>query len=145
MNQQTDIILVEDNDSDAEFTIRALRQTGVVNGILHFPDGEEALDYIFCAGDYAKRNIREMPKLVILDMKMPKLNGLDIVKKIKTDERTRKMPVVLLTSSKEENDVAEGYKLGVNSYVVKPVIFDDLIKVVAAIGTYWMSVNQSPQ
>ena len=144
MNIQADIILVEDNESDAEFTLRALRKSSPVSHILHFQDGEEAVEYIFSTGQYENRNIHETPRLIILDLKMPKLNGLEILTKIKGDERTQHVPVVLLTSSKEENDIANGYKAGVNSYVVKPVAFDELVKVIEAIGSYWLSVNQHP-
>jgi two-component system, response regulator len=145
MNEWNDILLVEDNPSDAELTIWALRQNNIINGLLHLGDGEEALDYIFATGKYDGRNIAETPRLILLDLKMPKISGLEILKKIKSDERTKMIPVVLLTSSKEDNDIAESYKLGVNSYIVKPVEFENFEKAVSAVGNYWLMINQSPK
>ena len=143
MNEKKDILLVEDNPSDAEFTMRALRNSNIINGLIHLQDGEEALEYIFATGKYSGRNIDEMPKVILLDLKMPKINGLEVLKKIKSDKRTKLIPVVLLTSSKEESDILDAYKYGVNSYIVKPVDFEDFAKVVAHAGLYWLLVNQS--
>ena len=142
MNEKKDIVLVEDNPSDAEFTIRALRNSNIIDGLIHLEDGEEALEYIFAIGKYAERNIEDLPKMILLDLKMPKVNGLEVLKKIKSDKRTKIIPVVLLTSSKEESDILDAYKYGVNSYIVKPVDFEDFAKVVAHAGLYWLLVNQ---
>jgi two-component system response regulator len=113
--------------------------------LLHLQNGEEALDYIFCTGRYAKRRIEEIPKLILLDLKMPKVDGLEVLRKIKSDERTKIIPVVLLTSSKEDKDIIDGYKLGVNSYIVKPVEFQGFVKAVSELGLYWLLLNQPPQ
>src|ERR1044071_4777016 len=115
LNGRTNILLIEDNPSDAELTIRALRKSNIADTLLHLQDGEEALEYIFATGKYTGRNINDIPKVILLDVKMPKISGLEVLKKIKSDERTRIIPVVLLTSSKENNDIQEGYNLGVNS------------------------------
>jgi two-component system, response regulator len=140
-----DILLVEDNASDAELTMRALKKNHIINTILHLQDGEEVLDYLFATGAYAGRKMDEIPKVVLLDLKMPKVDGLEVLKKIKTDERTKIIPVVLLTSSKEDKDIIEGYKLGVNSYIVKPVGFENFVKAVSEIGLYWLMLNQPPK
>jgi len=145
MNEKTDIVLVEDNHSDAEFTIWALRKNNIINGLVHLQDGEEALEYIFATGKYAGRNSNEMPKLILLDLKMPKISGLEVLKKIKSDDRTKIIPVVLLTSSKEESDILDGYNLGVNSYIVKPVGFENFVKAICDVGLYWLLINQSPK
>jgi len=145
MNKRFDILLVEDNPSDAELTIRALKKINIMNSLLHLQDGEEALEYIFCTGKYSARNIEEIPKLILLDLKMPKVDGLEVLQKIKSDERTKIIPVVLLTSSKEDKDIIDGYKLGVNSYIVKPVEFQGFIKAVSDLGLYWLLLNQPPQ
>ena len=145
MNKKIEIVLVEDNESDAELTVRALKKNNIINELIHLQDGEEALEYIFATGKYAERNINELPKVVLLDLKMPKVGGLEVLKKIKSDERTRIIPVVILTSSKEEKDVMEAYKLGVNSYVVKPVEFESFAKVVSDIGLYWLLSNHPPE
>ena len=145
MNDKVDIILAEDNPNDAELAIRALRKNNIANNLLHLENGEEVLEYIFATGRYQARNKEEIPKVILLDLKMPKVNGLEVLKKIKSDERTKLIPVVLLTSSREESDIMEGYKLGVNSYVVKPVGFENFVKAVSEIGLYWLLLNQSPQ
>jgi two-component system, response regulator len=145
MNTTAEILLIEDNPDDAELTIRALQKNNIRNELRHVQDGEEALDYLFATGKYKDRKITDIPKVILLDLKMPKISGLDILKKIKSDERTSMIPVVMLTSSKEDNDVKEGYKLGVNSYIVKPVGFDNFVKAVSEIGMYWLLVNQPPK
>lgn len=145
MNEPIDIILVEDNQCDAELAIRALRKNKIINTILHLEDGEEVLDYVFATGPYAGRNRDDIPKLILLDLKMPKVDGLEVLRQIKSDEKARIIPVVLLTSSKEERDIVEGYRLGVNSYIVKPVGFENFVKAVSEIGLYWLLVNQQPQ
>ncbi|HEV8282889.1 MAG TPA: response regulator [Chitinophagaceae bacterium] len=139
-----DIILVEDNRADADLTIRALKKNRIANSLIHLKDGEEALDYIFCRGAYEKRSISDIPKLILLDIKMPKVDGIEVLRKIKSDSRTRIIPVVLLTSSKEEKDIVESYHLGVNSYIVKPVDFDSFVKAVSDLGLYWLLLNQPP-
>ncbi len=145
MHQKIDILLVEDNPSDAELTIRALRKNKIINALLHLQNGEEALEYIFATGKYTGRNIDEIPKIILLDLKMPKIDGLEVLKKIKSDERTKIIPVVLLTSSKEDKDIIDSYKLGVNSYIVKPVDFGNFVKAVSDLGLYWLLVNQPPK
>ncbi len=144
MNEEIEILLVEDNMSDAELTIRALKKNNLVNKLVHLKDGAEALDFIFGEGAYAGRRLENSPKAILLDLKMPKMNGIDVLKKIKSDERTRKIPIVVLTSSKEDPDIAACYELGVNSYVVKPVEFEEFVKVVSELGLYWMILNQPP-
>ena len=145
MSKGNDIILVEDSASDTEFTIRALRKNNILNKVIHLQNGEEFLEYIFGTGQYAGRNTAELPGIIILDLKMPKISGLEVLKKIKSDERTRIIPVILLTSSKEDNDIIEGYHLGVNSYIVKPVDFVSFEKAIKDIGSYWLSINESPK
>lgn len=144
MNYEVEILLVEDNMSDAELTIRALKKNHMVNNLVHLKDGAEALDFIFGQGDYAGRPMESTPKVILLDLKMPKINGLEVLEKLKADERTKKIPVVVLTSSKEDPDIQLCYSLGVNSYVVKPVDFDSFIKAVSDLGLYWMLLNQPP-
>ena len=145
MYEKIDVLLVEDNPSDAELTIKALRKNKIINALLHLQDGEDALDYIFATGKYADRNMGDIPKIILLDLKMPKVDGLEVLTKIKSDQRTKIIPVVLLTSSKEERDIVNSYKLGVNSYIVKPVEFDTFVKAVSDLGLYWLLVNQPPK
>jgi two-component system response regulator len=142
---KADIILCEDNADEAELTIRALSKEGLANSLIHLKDGEEVLHYLFCTGAWASRNAAELPRLIILDLKMPKVDGLDVIRKLKSEKRTSMIPVVLLTSSKEEKDIMESYKLGVNSYIVKPVEFESYIKAVSTIGLYWLILNQPYQ
>jgi two-component system response regulator len=143
MENEIEILLVEDNPSDAEMTIRALRKNNLANNLMHVKDGAQALDFLYSEGQYAGRE-KILPKIVVLDLKMPKVNGIEVLRRIKEDERTRRIPVVVLTSSKEDPDVEECYRLGVNSYVVKPVEFDEFYKAVSELGLYWMIVNQNP-
>lgn len=145
MTEQIDIILAEDNPSDAELAIRALNKNNICNKILHLSDGEQVLEYIYATGKYENRNRDEIPKLILLDLKMPKVDGLEVLKRLKTDDRSKIIPVVLLTSSKEEKDIAEGYRLGVNSYIVKPVEFEKFVKAVSEVGLYWLLINQPPK
>ena len=142
MNHEAEILLIEDNMSDAELTIRALKKNNLANKLIHLKDGAEALDFIFAQGIYSDRNMENHPKVILLDLKMPKVNGIEVLQKIKGDERTKKIPVVILTSSKEDPDIKECYRLGVNSYVVKPVDFEAFIKAVSELGLYWMILNQ---
>ncbi len=139
-----DIILVEDNKSDAMLTIRALTKHNLANSLIHLSDGEEALEYIFGTGKFEGRDIMEKPKVIFLDLKMPKVSGLEVLKVLKSDERTKLIPVVMMTSSKEEKDIIESHKLGVNSYVVKPVSFENFSKTIAELGFYWLVVNNTP-
>lgn len=141
---KVDIILVEDNPDDAELALHALKKNRIANSLIHLKDGEEALDYIFCKGQYEKRNISDIPKVILLDIKMPKVDGLEVLKRIKADPSIRIIPVVLLTSSKEEKDILESYQLGANSYIVKPVNFDSFVKAVSDLGLYWMLLNHTP-
>jgi len=139
-----EILYVEDNPRDAELTIRALKKNNIINKIVHLKDGSEALDFIFATGNYSDRKIENLPKLILLDIKMPKVNGIQVLEKIKSDEITKKIPVVMLTSSKEDPDIQACYALGANSYVVKPVQFDSFAKAVCELGMYWILVNQPP-
>lgn len=143
--QKIDILIVEDNTSDAEMTIRALRKNNIANHLLHLQNGEEALEYIFATGKYADRNISDIPKVILLDLKMPKVDGLEVLEKIKSDLRTKIIPVVLLTSSKEDKDIIDAYKFGVNSYIVKPVEFENFVTAVTDAGLYWLLTNQPPK
>lgn len=145
MEQKVDIIMVEDNASDAELATRALKKSNIVNGVLHLKNGEEALEYIFAEGKYTERDLRETPKIILLDLKMPKVSGLEVLRTLKSDERTKAIPIIILTSSSEDKDIREGYKLGANSYIVKPVGFESFLKAVSDIGLYWLLLNQHPK
>lgn len=144
-SKDVEILLVEDNMSDAELTIRALKKNNIVNNLIHLRDGVEAINYIFCKGKYSDRDINDIPKVILLDLKMPKINGIEVLEKIKSDDRTKKIPIVILTSSREDPDIRDCYQLGVNSYIVKPVEFDDFLKAVSDLGLYWLLLNQPPQ
>jgi CheY-like chemotaxis protein len=139
-----EILIVEDSPQDLELTKRALRKANVSNRIQIARDGEEALEFLFCTGAYADRTIGNGPKVILLDLKLPKVDGLEVLKRIKGDPRTQAIPVVVLTSSKEQRDVVESYKLGVNSYIVKPVNFEGFINAVQDLGMYWVLLNQPP-
>src|SRR6185503_10517735 len=142
--QEMEILLVEDNSKDAEMTRRALRKHNLSNRVHWVKDGEEALDYVFCRGAYAQREPLRPPRLILLDIKMPKVDGIEVLRQIKTDARTRTVPVVVMTSSNGERDVVESYRLGVNSYIVKPVEFAAFLEVVAKVGLYWVLTNRVP-
>ena len=144
-NGKIDIVLCEDNIDDAELTIRALAKQGLSNSLIHLMDGEELLQYVFCYGPYTHRHAGHLPRLIILDLKMPKVDGLEVIRKLKSDKRTCMIPLVLLTSSKEEKDIMESYALGVNSYIVKPVEFEGYVKAVSTLGLYWLILNQPYQ
>jgi len=139
-----EILLVEDNPSDAELTMHALRENNLANHIEWLHDGAEALDFLFASGAYAGRDLNKLPRIILLDLKLPKVNGLEVLQQIKADARTRAIPVVVMTSSREERDIVESYKLGVNSYIVKPVDFDQFTEAVRLLGLYWVLLNQPP-
>lgn len=142
---QVDILLVEDNPRDAELIIRALKKWNLTNRLFGVEDGAEALDFIFGRGKYVDRGMINHPKIVLLDLKLPKVNGLEVLQAIKTDERTRMIPVVIMTSSHEDPDIKTAYELGANSYVVKPVEFGAFTEAISQVGFYWLLVNQAPK
>jgi two-component system response regulator len=139
-----EILIVEDNPHDLELTLRGLRAANLVNNMAIARDGEEALDYLFCRGAHAQRNINRQPRVVLLDLKLPKVDGLEVLQQMRADPATRNGPVVMMTSSEEQSDLVRSYDLGVNSYVVKPVQFDAFVKAVAQLGLYWMLLNHPP-
>jgi len=141
---EIEILLVEDNPDDVELTLHALRHEKVANNIFSVGDGEEALEFLFCTGRYSDRNFNHPPRLVLLDLKLPLVDGLEVLKRLKEDPRTRAVPVVVLTSSKEERDLVVSYNLGANSYIQKPVDFDRFREIVKSTGLYWMVTNQRP-
>lgn len=141
LDQSVDILLVEDNPHEAQLTMRSFKKSNLTNRLVHIADGAEALDFIFARNKYVTREIRNLPKLILLDLKLPKVSGLEILKVVKNDERTKIIPVIVLTSSREEPDIIACYKLGVNSYIVKPVNFDSFTKAVVELGMYWMFLN----
>jgi two-component system, response regulator len=136
-----EILLVEDNPRDAELTIRALKRKNLANNLYHVEDGVEALDFLFGRGNYSDRDMNEPPKVVLLDLKLPRIDGLEVLSALKHDERTRSIPVVIITSSAEDPDVKKAYELGANSYVIKPVQFDSFMEAMVKIGIYWLMVN----
>jgi len=141
-DKEINILLIEDNLNDAELAIRALKKNNVARHIIHLKDGEEALDFLFGTGQYAGRNTNNKPQVILLDLKMPKVSGLEVLEQIKSNELTKKIPVVMLTSSKEHPDVEKSYLLGANSYIVKPVDFESFSKVVNDLGIYWLLLSQ---
>jgi CheY-like chemotaxis protein len=138
-----EVLLVEDDPADVELTLRALRIENVANQIVHLGDGEQALDFLFCRGAFADRSFSRPPRLVLLDLKMPKVDGLEVLRALKADPRTRPIPVVVMTASREEQDLVSSYRLGVNSYIQKPVDFDRFRDVVRQLGLYWLLVNEA--
>ncbi|MCF7919855.1 MAG: response regulator [Candidatus Cloacimonetes bacterium] len=142
---KVEILLVEDNPNDAKLTLRALKKNNLVNDIYHVKDGVEALNFIFAENEYAYRSIDNVPRVIFLDLKLPRINGLEVLEKIKSDPRTNKIPVVVLTSSAEDSDLKRCYRLGVNSYIVKPVDFEHFMDAVTKLGFYWLLLNQTPK
>ena len=142
---QLEILLVEDNPNDAELAMHALKKHNLANRIQVVRDGAEALDFLFARGAYSHRDIHQIPRVVLLDLKLPKVDGLEVLRQVKSDPRTRKVPVVILTSSREERDVVESYNLGVNSYILKPVDFQQFTEAVRTIGLYWLLLNEPPK
>ncbi len=139
-----EILLVEDNATDAELVLLALQERNLANRLVWVKDGAEALDYIFANGKYSGRNVGNEPKVILLDLRLPKVDGLEVLRRIKADERSKNIPVAVLSSSKEDPDVKACYALGANSYISKPVAFDDFSKVVASLGFYWLLINRPP-
>ncbi len=137
-----DILLVEDNPNDAELTIRALKKQNLVNNVFVVEDGVQALDFIFCRGDYSEQKLNKPPKVIFLDLKLPKLNGLEVLKVLKSDPKTKSIPVVVVSSSKEDPDIKKAYELGANSYVVKPLDFEDFTQAISKVGLYWLLINE---
>ena len=144
MKEQRLILLVEDNDDDVELTLRALRRNRVANSVDVVRDGAEALEYLFATGAYAARDVRDTPNLVLLDLKLPKVGGLEVLERLRADPRTRRLPVVILTSSNVESDLARSYDLGANSYIRKPVDFAQFMEAVNQLGLYWLVLNEAP-
>lgn len=145
LSQAIEILLVEDTPADAELTMRALRRSCLVNQLVWVRDGAEALDFLYASGNYASRDRAQVPRVVLLDLRLPKLSGVEVLRRIKSDDNLKDVPVVVLTSSEEEVDIDECYRLGVNSYITKPVSFDDFVKAVGSLGLYWLLLNKVPK
>jgi two-component system, response regulator len=143
-NKPIEILLIEDNPSDVKLTLKALQKHNLANKVTVLKDGAEALDFIYAEGQYSDRDNKEMPKVIFLDLKLPLVDGIEVLQKIKSEENTRKIPVVVLTSSKESRDIEECYKLGVNSYIVKPLDFEKFLDSVSNLGLYWVLMNEPP-
>jgi two-component system response regulator len=144
-NTEVEILLVDDNPNDAEMTIRAFKKNNIANNLVHLTNGADALDFIFGTGSFTGRNTDIHPQIMLLDLKMPKVDGIDVLRKVKSDERTKIIPIVVLTSSQEDPDIQTCYQLGVNSYIVKPVDFGNFIKAVSELGLYWLVLNHAPR
>ncbi|MEQ9092316.1 MAG: response regulator [Balneola sp.] len=144
VNKTVEILLVEDNDHDAEMALRSLKKNNISNKVTRLKDGEEALEFLFGTGDFEGRSVHNQPRVILLDLKMPKVDGLEVLKAVRSNKDTENIPIVMLTSSKEERDVVEGYKLGVNSFIVKPVEFNSFTEAVKEIGFYWVILNELP-
>jgi two-component system, response regulator len=144
INDPVEILLVEDSPNDLELTLHALKKNNIANNIHVVSDGEEALDFIFCENEYIHRNVNDVPKMILLDLQLPKVDGIEVLRRIKGDVRTRRIPVVMLTTSSEEKDIVESYELGANSYIIKPVDFGQFTEAVRQLGFYWLLLNQQP-
>ena len=142
---EVEILIVEDNPNDAEMALRAMKKNNLANSVKVIGDGEEALEFIFARGAYADRKGGAYPKIILLDLKLPKVDGLEVLKEIKGAPETKQIPVIVLTSSREESDLVESYRLGVNSYIVKPVDFDKFVEAVRDVGLYWLLLNEQPK
>ena len=142
---EVEVLLVEDNPSDAELTVRALKKRNLANRLFHVKDGAEAIDFLFAQGTFASRRVENGPKVVLLDLKLPKVDGIEVLRRIKSDDRTKIIPVVVMTSSREDRDLVDCYNLGVNGYVVKPVEFEDFARAVSDLGCYWLLINETPR
>lgn len=142
---EVEVLLVEDNPNDAELTMRALKKRNLANKLFHAKDGAEALDFVFAQGPFVHRRVENGPKVVLLDLKLPKVDGLEVLRRIKSDERTKKIPVVVMTSSREDKDLDTCYENGVNGYVVKPLEFEDFCRAVSELGFYWLLLNETPR
>jgi two-component system response regulator len=138
------ILLVEDNPDDEALTLRALQKNNILNPVVVARDGEEALDYLFARGPFGERDVRDLPAVVLLDLKLPKVDGHEVLRQVRADERTRPVPIVILTTSREEQDIVESYGSGANSYVRKPVDFSEFVKAVGQLGVYWLMLNEAP-
>lgn len=144
VENEVEVLLVEDNPTDAELCIRSLTKSNLANNLFWVKDGAEALDFIFATGAYSGRKVTMPPKVILLDLRLPKVEGMEVLRRVKADERTRSIPVVVLTSSKEDRDVAESYHLGVNSFISKPVGFEEFSRTVKELGLYWLLINRPP-
>jgi two-component system response regulator len=144
-NKVIEILLIDDNMNDAELMIRALKKNNMSSKLIHLKDGVEALDFVFCKGSFAERNFNNRPKVIFLDLKMPRIDGLEVLERIKKDEQTKLIPIVILTSSKQDQDMRKCYDLGASSYIVKPVEFDNFSKALAELGFYWLLLNEQPK
>jgi len=144
MDQIVDVLLVEDNPDDVTLALHAFKKSNFANRVHVVRDGAEALEYIFCTGAYAGRKIEQVPRFILLDLKLPKVDGLEVLKRIKSDPRTKNTPVVMMTSSREESDLITSYQLGVNSYIVKPVDFQQFVEATRTLGLYWLLLNEAP-
>jgi CheY-like chemotaxis protein len=144
MSDPLEILFVEDSDADAELALRVLQQNKLANRIYRAVDGEDALDFLFCRGPHASRQAAQAPRLILLDLKLPKVDGIEVLRSVKSDARTRSVPVVVMTSSREERDLVESYRLGANSYIQKPVDFDEFREIVKKLGFYWLVINEPP-
>jgi two-component system response regulator len=143
--QEVEILLIEDSPDDAALAIRALKKQNLANKLVHLKNGAEAIDFLFGEGEFKDRNLENVPKVILLDLKMPKVNGMEVLAKVKSDARTKCIPIVVLTSSAEDPDIKKCYELGANSYIVKPVDFDNFSKAVTELGFYWMLLNKGGQ
>lgn len=144
MNTPLEVLLIEDNPHDAELAIRALKELNLADHLIHLIDGQEALDFLFGTGAYEGRDVNQLPKVILLDLKLPKVNGIEVLRELRANERMKCIPVVILTSSREERDISEAYQLGANSYVVKPMNFQSYLDVIGNMGSYWLKINLYP-